>query len=435
MSCVICLDDFPAGAATKLCCASNHPICDDCFGRYLLEQADKLGKTNLLASKAQAAEIAGDRTLTERLAGLAHCPLRGHGCDAPPFDDRQVALHAGIEPFKAYLHGKTQLPTAQRVQTLLQKRAEMTSLFPNARQCARCGFGPVELAGCADLASHHGQVMSGSSVPIDNACRRCGWFSPHIRQWPKWEPTALEATEDPLQAVFAEAAADETDEAAAARREARQAELLAERGARQARQAEQLAEREAQRQARQAEREARQAEMLRFREERRQGRPEHPTLAHMDMDRREVEREMAEMQREAEFEMMMAMREERAQMHEMHDDWMAPPGLMREHAREMIEMRARLRDRDLQERVREMDQGRDAMRAERDQMREERDRVAAERDRVAAERDQMREHLRHEAEERWKDAREALANGDVTGAERARRRVDVLERNAEPVAV
>ena len=131
-------------------------------------------------------------------------------------------------------------------------------------------------------------------------------------------------------------------------------------------------------------------------------------------------------------------------MHEMHqpmmrapwrrhatdddDDWMAPPGLMRDHAREMIEMRARMRDRDLQERVREMDQGRDAMRAERDAVREERDRVAAERD-------QMREHLRHEAEERWKDAREALANGDVTGAERARRRVDVLERNAEPVAV
>ena len=83
-------------------------------------------------------------------------------------------------PIEAF-HGKTLLPAAQRVQTLLQKRAEMTSLFPNARQCGRCGFGPVELAGCDDLASHHGQVMSGSSVPIDNACRRCGWlavFSP-----------------------------------------------------------------------------------------------------------------------------------------------------------------------------------------------------------------------------------------------------------------
>ena len=45
----------------------------------------------------------------------------------------------------------------------------------------------------------------------------------------------------------------------------------------------------------------------------------------------------------------------------------------------------------------------------------------------------MREHLRHEAEERWKDAREALANGDVIGAERARRRVDVLERNADVI--
>ena len=60
MSCVICLVDFPAGAATKLCCASDHAICGDCFGPYLLTNADKLGKTDLLASKAEAAEITGD---------------------------------------------------------------------------------------------------------------------------------------------------------------------------------------------------------------------------------------------------------------------------------------------------------------------------------------------------------------------------------------
>ena len=52
MSCIVCLEEPPAAAAAGLQCASGHTICASCLGPYLLEQADRLGKTDLLASKA-----------------------------------------------------------------------------------------------------------------------------------------------------------------------------------------------------------------------------------------------------------------------------------------------------------------------------------------------------------------------------------------------
>ena len=61
----------------------------------------------------------------------------------------------------------------------MQKKHELSILHPDARQCGRCGAGPVMLAGCEDLTTHHGQVMSGprgaqgDRPPVDNSCGRC----------------------------------------------------------------------------------------------------------------------------------------------------------------------------------------------------------------------------------------------------------------------
>ena len=51
------------------------------------------------------------------------------------------------------------------------------------RQCGRCGFGPVDHAGCDSLNSHHGEVAmaGGGSNLVSNACPRCGWFVPSLR--------------------------------------------------------------------------------------------------------------------------------------------------------------------------------------------------------------------------------------------------------------
>jgi ubiquitin len=62
-----------------------------------------------------------------------------------------------------------------------QIRREM----PNARQCPRCSFGPVEHDGCGNLRTHHTQVRNGQSA-INNACPTCGHFEASIEQWPHW---------------------------------------------------------------------------------------------------------------------------------------------------------------------------------------------------------------------------------------------------------
>ena len=64
-------------------------------------------------------------------------------------------------------------------------QAAMRKLFPNSYMCGKCHFGPVDHANCADLRSHHHESR-GAGVRVSNACPRCGWFSEHVTDWPKW---------------------------------------------------------------------------------------------------------------------------------------------------------------------------------------------------------------------------------------------------------
>merc|ERR1719453_229390 len=56
-----------------------------------------------------------------------------------------------------------------------------------AYQCDQCSFGPIDHFACGDLEAHHGENVGGAA--INNACPRCGWFSPELRDWPKWDGT------------------------------------------------------------------------------------------------------------------------------------------------------------------------------------------------------------------------------------------------------
>ena len=168
-TCVVCFEDKPANQT--VCCAQGHATCDECFEPYLETRLKVPATTNLLASEADAAEVSGNTQRVEVLAGGCHCPLKGHGCEAGPFADRTVAMHVGSEMFASYVQSKSLLPAARSVQQILQKRSELTSLLPNARQCGRCGYGPVEPLGCSDLTSHHGEMRRGATAPVDNSCR------------------------------------------------------------------------------------------------------------------------------------------------------------------------------------------------------------------------------------------------------------------------
>ena len=57
--------------------------------------------------------------------------------------------------------------------------------FPNARQCGRCGFGPVDHVACFDLGTHHHEQRGRAR--INNACPRCSYFSRDVNDWPRWD--------------------------------------------------------------------------------------------------------------------------------------------------------------------------------------------------------------------------------------------------------
>jgi hypothetical protein len=97
VKCVICFEEL--NASQTLQCADGHSTCDECFEPYLLERTAVPGKTNLLASTAETAEVSNNIQLFETLNGCVHCPLRGHGCNAAPFDDRMVAMHTSADAF------------------------------------------------------------------------------------------------------------------------------------------------------------------------------------------------------------------------------------------------------------------------------------------------------------------------------------------------
>lgn len=83
----------------------------------------------------------------------------------------------------------------QGQQQTLRLKAEEEALaevlrrnFPNARQCPLCHLGPVDHMACDNLAYHHGEVMRGARVPVNNSCQRpgCGFRAQHISQWAAW---------------------------------------------------------------------------------------------------------------------------------------------------------------------------------------------------------------------------------------------------------
>lgn len=185
--CCVCFDEFPSKQGPS--CDMGHFTCKGCFTQYV-------------ASKALALQENFDELLARE--GRVYCPCRGiaGGCESQPFTDIVVEQNAEQEAFTAHMAARAraqgQLDYEKRqLQTgcaknrkdckspdlnVLQK--QLKSRFPNAKQCARCSFGPIDFAGCNNLRQHHGQRRGGGL--IDNSCPRCGWFARDLNSWPRW---------------------------------------------------------------------------------------------------------------------------------------------------------------------------------------------------------------------------------------------------------
>ena len=139
---------------------------------------------------------------THRPDGKLYCPMhQAQACTAPAFDHKQLAKHLSSRTLeravqiqlkvcerkaliendakweKVLAKHKTNCRTEEEriaVQDMMKRR------YPNARQCPKCGVGPVINENCDNLQTHHAQGG------INNSCRGCGWFSKEWNDWVPW---------------------------------------------------------------------------------------------------------------------------------------------------------------------------------------------------------------------------------------------------------
>ncbi len=151
------------------------------------------------------------------------CPMNSTGgaaaapaCDSQPFTEAAIARHVSEDTFSLYFASAARLSAQDafeqsqhaiqaEVQRILRGIRQGTlrysddllveqlrRLIPDPRQCAQCGYGPVDPYACSDLTAHHGEAVpaasgsGGGGTRIDNACPECGWFSSSLDAWPRW---------------------------------------------------------------------------------------------------------------------------------------------------------------------------------------------------------------------------------------------------------
>lgn len=187
--CVVCFEAKQGGAACSHGAATSlsdhrpatHFVCGECLPMYVESE---------LRSDEQS-----DRRLMERRA-FGHC-LKCP-CSPMPMDCGGFVEERHVRPFLSNTlwsqlqaasqadekHRQWQKESRDNEDPEFLREALLRSM-PNAVQCGRCQYGPIDHAGCDDLDAHHWQWQGSSQ--IQNQCPKCGWWAHNIDSWPSWD--------------------------------------------------------------------------------------------------------------------------------------------------------------------------------------------------------------------------------------------------------
>jgi hypothetical protein len=195
--CALCCCDGQEGVSCARDDGEPHFLCAPCLAACV--ELDSSGDVEIGALAARGARLC--------------CPFAITGeCSSAPFADVDVARHVPPATFALYIWSRQRL-TALRIWSRAQEevRREVARMardradqqlevessailarglraqFPDARQCGRCGFGPITHYACADLRTHHGERWGEAGASINNSCPLCGWFQQTIELWPRWD--------------------------------------------------------------------------------------------------------------------------------------------------------------------------------------------------------------------------------------------------------
>lgn len=193
--CLVCMTQCAASEGVLCSEQYGHFLCDDCFDQEVARQ---------LGPEQHDRFVASDSAVACAWCSMARPPV------VSPYSAQTITAHASAAVDTAYREACVQV-VASRLESDFQQRLhreveralamsrqnlrteaspeelarQLRNLYPNARMCGRCGFGPVDHMACNDLRLHHGDRVG--TATINNHCPQCDWFANDINLWPRWD--------------------------------------------------------------------------------------------------------------------------------------------------------------------------------------------------------------------------------------------------------
>ena len=208
--CIVCAEACTDSTAFIACDshaeAEGHLMCKACFGAYAESQLEQ--ETSVV--RARGAKLRCPHWLPE-LGGCRGCFSDHHAAMMLPASLHLMLVEQQHEQVRAEEAAK-QTEILTRVTAQLRAKLpglsqellarQLRDALPGAKQCGRCGAGPVMHRACSNLRTHHGDRAKDGRGHIDNSCRQCGWFVSDISAWPAWDgKVGAAAASDPAAAL------------------------------------------------------------------------------------------------------------------------------------------------------------------------------------------------------------------------------------------
>jgi hypothetical protein len=196
-SCIVCWSDMTQEHGVL--CAEKHFTCSECLcfhAESTFPNPSKLDPRRMKSIGCKDGRLRCPKTLTnscnsEPYGGVSLLKLnasnlmrvinaRSWATEQAMYEKKTIQFSKSLHDLKKKFKIKKKL---KQDRDLLSEQIQRE--IPNARQCAKCNYGPIDHGWCDNLKTHHGETkMNGGK--INNGCPKCGWFANHIKDWPAW---------------------------------------------------------------------------------------------------------------------------------------------------------------------------------------------------------------------------------------------------------
>lgn len=216
---VCCVCKEPRYEVLGLCCSQQHWICNNCFTDWVKSTVNDKDLVITRRGRVRCPHI-DEKTNGRCSESFLHHAVLTHVKDPAVAEEYMFNIQS-VERLLIFEEYQSQLQDvlcnfeASSDIALTESRDEKNStsigksmdvkiiqlkaladhlklLFPLARQCANCGYGPlIKDSNCDNLLSHHGQKVfdeQGKSIfTIDNGCPQCANVSELYSSLPMWD--------------------------------------------------------------------------------------------------------------------------------------------------------------------------------------------------------------------------------------------------------